>query len=426
MLCSSQHLSYASWRLEVFRRLFLPVSSTSATYQLKRRQRFSTSKPHNSLDERTPSNHESSNRHQAAENSTTSEKNAAQDNVTAARPSDRLPKSPFLNKVRDVSQKERKRRPTKEDLDRLRSNPYALALATPPRQCIFTGYRQPTFFLANMGLVRRPPAPKESFTRLWWTPVDLYKDELLRNITPSEEAVKRGFTRGNPMTNPLNVRLARVSYRSLLLHEMSAVLTPSTGKYKRHLSKKLLSPRWRGKRSPLSQQDMKALVWRQDMTSFVLKGLRKEAAKALQNAAPPDEETGRKVWSVVLSAQEEVSIRKIEEGLKKVNMENMQTGAVLVMGHGSTTPETEFPKSALPDYVTLPQTRSKVPVYDLGVLLSEANRQSLRDAHPLFREQVLFFRPIRTKTLQVSLALWRLKGYVMHDVDWMTGHSLDP
>ena len=426
MLCTSQHLSYASWRLEVFRKLFLSNNSTPGLYRLKRRQQFSTSRRYNALDERTPSNHGSADQQQTSENTKTSESKTNHDNVTAARPSDLLPKSPFLNTVRDGSQKERKRRPTKENLDRLRSNPYALALATPPRQCIFTGYRQPTFFLANMGVVRRPPAPKESFTRLWWTPVDLYKDELLRNITPSEEAVKRGFTRGNPVTNPLNVRLARVSYRSLLLHEMSAVLTPSTGKYKRHLSKKLLSPRWRSKRSPLSQQDMKALVWRQDMTSFVLKGLRKEAAKALQNAAPPDEETGRNVWAVVLGAQEEVSTQKIVEGLEKVSMENMQTGAVLVLGHGNTTPETEFPKSALPDYVTLPQTGSKVPIYDLGVLLSEANRQSLRDAHHLFREQVLFFRPTRPKTLQVSLALWRLKGYVMHDVDWMTGHSLDP
>src|SRR5436190_20827977 len=45
--------------------------------------------------------------------------------------------------------KQRKRRPTKEDDDRLRRNPWAMALASPVRKCSATGARMPAEFLGE-------------------------------------------------------------------------------------------------------------------------------------------------------------------------------------------------------------------------------------------------------------------------------------
>ncbi|KAE8148664.1 hypothetical protein BDV25DRAFT_157885 [Aspergillus avenaceus] len=70
---------------------------------------------------------------------------------------------------------------------------------------------------------------------------------------------------------------------------------------------------------------------------------------------------------------------------------------------------------ALPEYVTLPQTQSKVPVFELLELFSDEEMDELRSYHPRFNSPALFFRPTDKLTVNTMLALWKLKGYIRQD-----------
>ena len=71
--------------------------------------------------------------------------------------------------------------------------------------------------------------------------------------------------------------------------------------------------------------------------------------------------------------------------------------------------------SIFPDFVTLPQTHTKVAVIDLSTLLSPVELDEVHNHHPRFQKPVLFLRPDDPITVDAVLSLWRLKGMVMHD-----------
>jgi len=69
----------------------------------------------------------------------------------------------------------------------------------------------------------------------------------------------------------------------------------------------------------------------------------------------------------------------------------------------------------LPDFITLPSQGTQVPVFDLVDLLSDHDLDELRQHHPRFDRDALFFRPGGNIPVDAMLAMWRLKGYSMHD-----------
>lgn len=147
------------------------------------------------------------------------------------------------------------------------------------------------------------------------------------------------------------------------------------------------------------------MVWRHDMPDFVLGHTRKEVMKRLKVASSEYQaewDTASRVWSVIeLGSGEELS-----ETLGRIEgVEHMGRGAVLVTGS----------ISSLPEYVTLPQTQTRVPVLDLSVLLSESDLESLKAHDSRFQSSALFLRPNDSLTADALLALWKLQGLLRHD-----------
>lgn len=143
------------------------------------------------------------------------------------------------------------------------------------------------------------------------------------------------------------------------------------------------------------------------MPDFVLEHMRKETMKRLKAACSKhDAETdalASRIWSVVeLGSGEELgaALGRI------VGVRDMRRGALLTIDVQSTTP---------PEYVTLPQTQSRVPVLDLAVLLSERGLEDLKAQDNRFQSTALFFRPDDPLTADALLHLWKLQGLLRHD-----------
>lgn len=343
-------------------------------------------------------------------------------------PSQLLPQSPLLTKPRNQT-KERKRPPTKEDVDRLRRNPWAVALASPPRYCIATGTRLPKAFLGDYGLVR----PSEEDESLWFMPVGLLKDELKTAASKTqkpveialEEEINSSVT--GPKPDPLRIPSIRIVDRLRLLKEATRLfLVDRVSRRKKSAVGSIIPFRWRHPHGPLNNRSEKNLIWREDMPEFVLENMRKEVLKELEKVCRqnPNINTADGVWTAFgLPGNSETALIN---GLKELpDIKNMESGGVLIMGtdHGKEQAVNNIsPASSsgpfvshFPDYITLPLHGTKVPVFDLSVLLSEEDLDELRKLHPRFQESALYFRPGGTTPVEPMLALWRLKGYVMYD-----------
>ncbi|GAD99508.1 conserved hypothetical protein [Paecilomyces variotii No. 5] len=409
----------------VFRRIFLPSCEVrSSTFTFRRNLSSSIHLRSDARQQNGRFSHEKSNGlrdHSLPRNDQPDTFPDTED--VALRPSQSLPQSPLLTKLRDPSEKKRKRAPTKEETDRLRRNPWAVALASPPRYCIATGARLPKAFLGDYGLVR-PSAESES---LWFMPVSLLKDELkpaagkAQSSLQSQDAQEQTKSATTPNPDPLRIPSIRIVDRFRVLKESTRqFLVDRVSRRRKSAVSSIIPFRWRYPHGPLSSRSEKNLVWREDMPEFVLKNIRKEAVKELGRVCRHNQDvtTSDGVWMAFsLSDNSEGSLA---EALKQLpDLENMEWGGVLVLKQSSDNIQRERDldsfASPLPDYITLPHRGKKVPVFDLSVLLSEENLEELRKLHPRFQESALFFRPGGTTPVEPMLALWRLKGYVMYD-----------
>lgn len=253
-------------------------------------------------------------------------------------------------------------------------------------------------------MIRRSDAADPE--KLWIMPVGLLKDELSRTLK-----------------GPLNFLKLRIVDRLPLLKQLTKPLSRSTGGKKSPLVK-LVPQRWKHPFGPMTSREDRLLVWRGDMPDFVFGRLRKDALKKLKRAGDEHgqgKDDNSRVWSIVgLDGESGEALVEALKGIETV--ERMSFGAVLVMGQASQTDsqyrEIEGPQklvSSFPDYVTLPQIQSKVPVFDLSVLLSESDMRDLRAHDQRFQSTALFLRPDDSTSVDAVLALWKLKGFIRRD-----------
>lgn len=153
------------------------------------------------------------------------------------------------------------------------------------------------------------------------------------------------------------------------------------------------------------------------MPDFVLAQMRRTVVKGLRKASERytkvDDLKG--VWRAFEMG--ESSETALVEGVQTLQrLERMGNGAVLYLGHGPSQNEGGHPASStLPEFVTLPQTDSKVPVFDLTRLLSPVDLEEIRAVHPRFQNSALFYRPADPETVEAMLTLWKLNGFVKGD-----------
>lgn len=162
------------------------------------------------------------------------------------------------------------------------------------------------------------------------------------------------------------------------------------------------------------------------MPDFVFGRLRRDALTKLKRACGKngqERNADSRTWSVVgLNGDPEALV----EALKGVEpVERMGSGVVLIMDQKSQTEsqsegfeDSQKRVSNFPDYVTLPQVQSRVPVFDLSILLSESDMETLRAYDQRFQSTALFLKPDDTTSVDAVLALWKLKGFIRHDAQY--------
>jgi hypothetical protein len=226
--------------------------------------------------------------------------------------------------------------------------------------------------------------------------------------------------------------------------------------------KDLLPLSWKSPDGPLSRAEARSIIWRQDMAGYVLQHMKKDTVKELKKAClvgqKLEDKTG--VWRVLDIG--EGGEKGLHEGLRKIGeLDQMACGGVLVLKSASlrnreqceqdgenisecsgplihprqteilppslplTTPSPTIPEASrsreLPDFIALPNEGTQVPVFDLTHLLSDHDLEELRQHHPRFQQDALFFRPGGNVPVDAMLAMWRLKGYLIHDREFQRG-----
>lgn len=180
---------------------------------------------------------------------------------------------------------------------------------------------------------------------------------------------------------------------------------------------------WRTAHKRLSSSDYGAVYWRRDMFRFVFKCMGQNVVKALTEAYRYEQiksKTADQWQGLQLS---DLSTTGLVNGLLHIEMADTKTGSVVIIGDPEDTRTRSPFVSSFPDYVTLPQTKSAVPVYDLTTLLSASDRDALRQSIPRFgQSKAFFFRPDGPKSVKAMLALWEIKGFIMHDTGFFTDH----
>jgi len=312
--------------------------------------------------------------------------------------------------------KQRKRLPTKTDLDPLAKNPWAVALASPPRMCALSGARLPRDILGEWGLVRKPDTDLN-----YLLPVGLLQDSLARKPapsptqTPDAEAAKQTT---DPDGNEPTVRSMRNDKKGRhlflrmidslpFLRVVAPILARRAGK--KPAAAKMLPFRWKHPHGPITSREEKSIVWMEGMPEYVLKHMRRDVVKKLDRTRTKWHlDSGDGVWSA-LDIQE-VSDAAIVDALGGLGaIERAECGAVLLLR----------PRKARDgdlNEVVHPQTQSKIPVFDLSVLLGESELESLRATQARhYQQAAVFFRPDDAWSIKAMLSLWKLKMFVAED-----------
>lgn len=376
---------------------------------------------------RTLRNHVGDNKKTSSSNENENSLSPQHDDPSNTRPSASLPQSPLaaLAESHISGKKVYKDKGTKADHNRLRNNPWAVALASPPRYCSVTRMRMPTEFLTDMGLIRRVTASDEEQVRLknygslWWMPTKLVQEEIKASVHPEQRNINRFVSKGNP-------RVIRMVTRALA-YDRYPKWVGRTGTHLLVKTRSIIPTAWKDENPKSSGVDFSELIWRDDMASFVFKHMAKQVTKALQEACRYEKikQDSADLWREL--PLPEMTVSALSEFLKGVEMKDMGTGGVIILGdlaapsedHSRDAFKSAF-TSTFPDYITIPQTGTMAPVYDLSVMLSRSDLEALRQSNPRFNQRALYFRPDGPKSTEAMLALWKLKGYIMHDVDFLS------
>lgn len=328
-------------------------------------------------------------------------------------PSQRLPQSPVVTHPRSTAGKNRKPRVTPEEMSRLGKNPWAVLLASPIRACVVTGARLPSDLLGTWGLVRQPSTDTSVMM-----PVGLMQDSL-QSSKPSQAGLEDGnedlSSSGTPSPpiipnrKPARPLVIRITELLPLIRSISVALGKT--KWKRPPIMKLLSFRWKAPNGPITPDDELKLRWLKNTPEILLQGMRADVCKKLGYVFGKYKhvDTKNHVWSSLDLS--EYSDAALGEALGKLEpFERMECGGVLLLGPKSAaSPEDGVQAKSSLDTCDLLQTGSNVPVFDLSVLLSDSDLQTLRESHGQFAHNALFFRPDDKAGIMAMMSLWKIK-----------------
>lgn len=156
------------------------------------------------------------------------------------------------------------------------------------------------------------------------------------------------------------------------------------------------------------------LIWSENTPDIVLHGMSQDVSKKLAVVLEKYKRVGAAngVWRALnMSTYSDAALKEAFEGMEP--LDRMSCGAVLLLRpvHSVTAGPTSQMNISM-DSVTLPQTGSKVPVFDLSALVSESDMKKLRGSHDQLQHAALFFRPEGEIGINAMISLWKLKRLV--------------
>ncbi|KAI9376322.1 hypothetical protein BJX61DRAFT_539019 [Aspergillus egyptiacus] len=400
-------IPYAQWRLRVFRQLFLPSVSSSPTHHSRCLHSTGQSNAHETRDTTTSTNNQQQDIDDVAADTN--------DDDTIVSPSSLLPQSPLITNPRPGhAQRHRtKSRPTADNLSDLRHNPWAVALASPVRQCQLSGARMPRAFLTDWGLVEGPSPPPDPNAkrageragkkdqdekRYWLLPVSLLKDRL----DPKSSA------QGQSKAVRPHLKMRMVDRWPLL--EKLTRLTQDSRATKWRPVLDIIPFRWQPPFGPCNMREQSRIVWRHDMHEYLRKLMRMQVVKDLKAVSDTfkRQDVPNGVWRSIDVQGPPFLEEALLDGISKMEtFDRMGSGVVLVLGEGVAGAG-----PALPELVTIPALGRRVPVFDLTRLFSQAELDDIRTHHERFQKFAIFLRPCSELGVNAVLSLWKLQGYV--------------
>ena len=276
----------------------------------------------------------------------------------------------------------------------------ANALATPPRLCILTGIRLPSYFQIPFGLATHPRtgAPWH-LPKLPTQAVSNPDNDEISSVT-SESTLPCALENDDP-SKTLKIPMRTLSSthflasRQVLTHV--SCLTPS--KYE-----KLMPQRW--KHDPTVK--VSDIVWREDMDVFVLEILRRNVSKKLSYLAS-------RVAAYIAPCKNYDSINNQHQVAVVLWLSKKPNNSIhdeRASGDGMSFDGREMgpPIYAMHYYKT-----HYIPCYNLATLLGPIQLNALRESRPgHFNDQFAVLK-LKRNTVEVQLGLWKLFGYMVQN-----------
>lgn len=282
---------------------------------------------------------------------------------------------------------------------KLTRNP-AIALATPPRLCVLTGLRLPSYFQISFGVATHPK------TGAPWHLPNLSAQFM---SSPRDDEMSKGNTDGtvpSPLEPDASMTLKSPTRTLSSTHFLASRhvfayisgLTPS--RYER-----LMPYRWRQDPSV----KLSEIVWREDMDIFVLGILRRNVLKTLSYLAS-------RPAAYIAPCKGYDSINKHTQVAAVLWLR--QDAGVSIHDKSSKSDATlsDFEETGPPPYAMHFHKTRYVPYYNLAALLGPSQLSALHESRPdQYGDQFVIIK-LKRNTVKVQLELWKLLGYIAQGV----------
>ncbi|MCJ1254727.1 hypothetical protein MMC24_002543 [Lignoscripta atroalba] len=339
----------------------------------------------------------------------------------------------------------------------------AHALATPIRACNLTGSRLPSFFHLAFGIRKNPrtgrpwhlpynldPTEPKAVSKVVDVDQAVEEVEDLKQKDVAKEDYKEEGTdlEGNreltsPRTQILPSRVGQLAskFRSPTISSSHIISQSQALKFISGLKprdyQKLIPTRWR----EIPSLNIKDIVWREDMDTFVLKLLRMKVSGLLGylgnlpaayiSSQKNYENIGKRMqvgavlWlgAPVESAKSDISSNSqnvvldetANSGVSKLHPKKPLPAPVVPnlkpAGPGNGNGNGNDSKDGPPPYAMYHYKNTYIPIYNLQTLLGEDHVRELRACSTRFGDEIAVVKN-KKNTVPTQMWLWKLMGYV--------------
>ena len=276
----------------------------------------------------------------------------------------------------------------------------AIALATPPRLCVLTDLRLPSYFQIPFGIVTRPKTGAPWHLPQLSTQAASRPDNDEVPIANPEEtrwSLLKPDDVSATLENPVRILSSThfLASRQVLAHVSD--LTPA--KYKN-----MIPYRW--KQDPSVK--VHDIIWREDMDILVLDILRRNVSTTLSYLAsrPASYIAPCKSYKSIDNHVQVAVVLWLRKSAINSTHGESSIGRASSFNNGETGP----PPYAMHYYKTC-----YIPCYNLAALLGPTQLSALQEKWPGHYSDQFAVIKLKRNTIKVQLELWKLLGYIIQD-----------